>query len=77
MFPVYGFGGKVPGGRDQVSHCFALNGNIFQPECSRTEGVLTAYYKAVEKVELYGGTHFSGILEYVNGFADLQAREMT
>ena len=30
-FPVYGFGGKIPGCK-QVSHCFALNGNIFDPE---------------------------------------------
>lgn len=31
MFPVYGFGGKLPG-KDNVSHCFALNGDIFSPE---------------------------------------------
>lgn len=47
MFPVYGFGGKVPGGKGQVSHCFALNGNIYKPECNKTEGILVAYYNAV------------------------------
>ena len=31
-FPVYGFGGKLPE-RAAVSHCFALNGDIFNPEC--------------------------------------------
>lgn len=49
MFPVYGFGGKVPG-KDAVSHCFALNGNIFSPECSRVDGVLEAYYHSINKV---------------------------
>lgn len=74
MFPVYGFGGRIAG---KLSHCFALNGNIFQPECSKTEGVLKAYYDAVNKVELYGGTHFSSVLNYVNGHAELQAKEMS
>lgn len=77
MFPVYGFGGKVPGGPGAVSHCFALNGNIYAPECSRAEGVLQAYYESVKKVELWGGTHFSSILDYVNSFAELQSREMS
>jgi hypothetical protein len=35
MYPVYGFGGKLPGAPDAAaSHCFALNGNIFKPECN-------------------------------------------
>lgn len=33
LFPVYGFGGKIPNCQ-AVSHCFALNGNIFAPECN-------------------------------------------
>jgi hypothetical protein len=33
MFPVYGFGGLLPDA-SKVSHCFALNGNIFNPEMS-------------------------------------------
>lgn len=31
QFPTYGFGGKYPGA-NKVSHCFALNGNIYKPE---------------------------------------------
>lgn len=31
LFPVYGFGGKVPDSQ-KASHCFALNGDIFSPE---------------------------------------------
>jgi hypothetical protein len=33
MFPVYGFGAMLPDD-NKVSHCFALNGNIFAPECN-------------------------------------------
>jgi len=32
LFPCYGFGGKIPGGKNP-SHCFALNGDIYDPEC--------------------------------------------
>jgi hypothetical protein len=73
LFPTYGFGGLVPGGPQKVSHCFALNGNIFKPECNGVDGVLKAYYSAVNKTKLYGGTFFSEILKYVNGFAGLQS----
>jgi hypothetical protein len=35
MYPVYGFGGRLPAAPDNAaSHCFALNGNIFKPECN-------------------------------------------
>lgn len=31
-FPCYGFGGKVPGSAEAAaSHCFALNGDIYNP----------------------------------------------
>jgi hypothetical protein len=38
-FPVYGFGGIPPGGRD-VDHCFALNLNPSNPEVAGSHGVL-------------------------------------
>ena len=74
MFPVYGFGGKPPQARG-VSHCFALNGDIYNPSMSGTQGVLAAYYESLKKVELYGGTQFSGILNFVNGYAETIAQE--
>jgi len=40
MFPVFGFGGKIPMLLDKVSHCFALNGNIFNPEVPGIGGVI-------------------------------------
>ena len=40
--PAYGFGANIPpAGR--VSHCFALNGDIFNPECNGIQGVEYAY----------------------------------
>ena len=57
MFPVYGFGGKPPmSPENEVSHCFALNGNIFSPEVNGVKGVMKAYYNAIQKVQLYGNT---------------------
>lgn len=35
MYPLYGFGAKLPMAPDSAgSHCFALTGNIFKPECN-------------------------------------------
>ena len=55
MFPTYGFGGKPPT-CDRVSHCFALNGDIFDPECSGVKGVMNTYYKSLNLVKLWGNT---------------------
>ena len=42
MYPVYGFGGKLPDSPDlnAASHCFALNGDIYNPSCNGVNGVL-------------------------------------
>jgi len=42
MYPVFGFGGKLPGSPDlnAASHCFALNGDIYHPNCNGVNGVL-------------------------------------
>jgi len=42
MYPVYGFGGQLPNTYDEVavSHCFALNGDIYNPWCYDINGVL-------------------------------------
>lgn len=63
--PVYGFGGCVPP-TNRASHCFALNGDIFEPECNGIEGVLEAYRNALQRSELYGPTHFSSIIDEIN-----------
>ena len=76
LFPTYGFGGKVPGSPDgRISHCFALNGDIYNPECNGVKGVMKAYFDSLKKVKLWGGTHFSSVLDFVNGCAKQQSVE--
>ena len=53
-----------------ASHCFALNGNIFDPECDGLEGVLDAYKHALHNTDLYGPTHFNKVIETVNDMAE-------
>lgn len=38
--PFIGFGAKLPPFYSVSSSCFALNGNIFRPECEGTQGLL-------------------------------------
>ena len=43
-FPVYGFGGTPRQmGLDQVSHCFAMNGNASNPEINGVEAICETY----------------------------------
>lgn len=48
---------------NRASHCFAVNGDIFDPECDGIEGVLDAYKNALNKISFYGPTHFSDVLK--------------
>ena len=40
--PALGYGASIPN-QTGTSHCFALNGNIFDPEVDGIDGVLEAY----------------------------------
>lgn len=64
--PLYGFGASINPVANRASHCFALNGNIFEPECNGLEGVLDSYKNAIQKVQLYGPTHFQQIIGEIN-----------
>ena len=66
---MYGFGGIVPPNK-KVSHCFALNGDIFEPECNGIEGAIQAYKNAIRKTKLCGPTYFSEIISAINGRAE-------
>jgi hypothetical protein len=73
QFPCFGFGGKLRTGvssANKASHCFALNGNIFDPECDGLEGILEAYKHSLMNVDLYGPTWFNEILTTVNDMAE-------
>ena len=60
--PVYGFGAKIPPSFGLVSHCFAINKNIFDPELQGIEEVISAYEDVIPKIQLYGPTHFSEVI---------------
>ena len=49
-----------------ISHCFALNGDIFNPRVDGVEEVLRYYENAVRNVELAGPTNFSEIIFETN-----------
>ncbi|CAG9335143.1 unnamed protein product [Blepharisma stoltei] len=61
--PVYGFGAKLPPLFDIISHCFALNGNIFDPEVKGISEVLEAYKSALSTVRLHGPTIFNELIQ--------------
>ncbi|CAG9323477.1 unnamed protein product [Blepharisma stoltei] len=67
--PVYGFGAKLPPNFDVISHCFALNGNFFDPEVNGVDGVLDSYKSAVASVKFHGPTIFNEITTIANDFA--------
>lgn len=68
--PVLGFGATVPPSTNRASHCFALNGNIFDPEVDGLDGVVEAYKNALKNVNLYGPTNFAPIIELINDMAE-------
>ena len=65
MINLYGFGGAVPPYTQRATHCFALNGDIFDPRVYGVQGVVQAYQNALQQAKLYGPTHFSQILNEV------------
>ena len=40
---LYGFGGAVPPYSNRASHCFALNGDIFNPRVDGIPAVVSCY----------------------------------
>jgi vacuolar-type H+-ATPase subunit F/Vma7 len=63
---LYGFGGSVPPYTNRASHCFALNGDIFNPRVSGIPEVLNCYQRALTNIKLYGPTNFSEVINEVN-----------
>ena len=45
--PLYGIGAKLPPFFENVSQCFALNGNYFNPEVNGIEDVVKYYKNAI------------------------------
>ncbi|KAI0225535.1 Copine-8 [Lamellibrachia satsuma] len=68
MFPALGFGAKIPP-NGAVSHEFFLNGSTDNPYCQGIAGVMDAYYKSLQHVQLYGPTNFAPVINHVAKFA--------
>ena len=64
LFPVYGFGG-IPDGQKEVSHCFNINFNENDPNIIKVDNIIKFYKESLEKVKLYGPTHFSPVIRKV------------
>ena len=60
-YACYGFGGKLPGG--VANHCFPLNGDLKNPYVSGVNGVLSAYYSALNNYDLSGPTILSQLIQ--------------
>ena len=63
--PFYGFGAKLPPNYYVFSHCFAVNGNIMEPYCHKTKGLLHAYNECIGKIMLHGPSAHAKVIEYV------------
>ena len=59
-FCCYGYGASTM--HCKVSHCFALNGNIFDPEIQGIDGVLDAYKHFLKNSTFSGPTNFEHVL---------------
>ncbi|XP_077496561.1 copine-8-like isoform X2 [Amblyomma americanum] len=69
MFPALGFGARVPPD-GSVSHEFFLNGSATDPYCAGIQGVLEAYQRTLQAVQLYGPTNFTPVINHVARFAN-------
>lgn len=56
-----GFGAKLPPNGD-VSHQFPLNGNLTHPYCTGIDEIIIQYRNSLSKVQLYGPTNFSPVI---------------
>jgi len=74
-FPALGFGARVPPD-GLVSHEFFLN-LTSNPYCDGIDGVLAAYYQALNGVQLYGPTNFSPVINHVAKFAQAYQNDPT
>jgi len=72
QIPTLGFGATVPPSTNRASHCFALNGDIFDPEVDGLDGVIESYKNALKNVNLYGPTNFAPIIELINDMAEAE-----
>ncbi len=59
--PFYGFGGKLPPNYQNSSNCFAMNGNIFQPQVDGLEELIRVFSSSL--TQEYGLCFLSEMIE--------------
>ena len=69
FIPFFGFGAKLPPFRNSVSHCFAVNGNIFQPEERGVLNLMQAYIRCVNELTFHGPSAMAPIIRMVINLA--------
>lgn len=68
QIPFLGFGAKLPPYYTIASSCFAVNGNIFFPDCEGTQGLLDAYAKGIVKLQPHGPCAFAQVIDFATQF---------
>nr|XP_020465472.1 copine-7 [Monopterus albus] len=63
-FSALGFGARIPPNYE-VSHDFAINFNPKDDECEAIQGVVEAYQNCLPKIQLYGPTNVSPIINRI------------
>eukprot|EP00933_Yihiella_yeosuensis_P079084 TRINITY_DN9121_c3_g1_i1.p1 TRINITY_DN9121_c3_g1~~TRINITY_DN9121_c3_g1_i1.p1 ORF type:complete len:1197 (-),score=220.01 TRINITY_DN9121_c3_g1_i1:217-3807(-) len=63
MYPVYGFGAKIPPSHSVCSDCFALTGDFFSPEVEGIEGILKAYHRALQICHFHGPSRLAEVIQ--------------
>ena len=61
-YPCFGFGAKI---NNNISHVFNLNLEK-DPNVQFIDGIISAYHKALNSVQLYGPTFFEPIIKEIN-----------
>lgn len=65
----------MPPFRTTVSHCFAVNGNIFAPEIRGVHEVMRCYTRCLEEIKFHGPSGLAPIIEFCCNIAS--EREVT
>jgi hypothetical protein len=71
--PVYGFGARLPPAYNHTSHCFACDGDFFNPEVVGVDEIINVYRKALDSVVMHGPTNFHEIIKLVADFTEVYA----
>ena len=74
---LIGFGASIMDAMpDRPSHCFALNGNIFDPEVYGLVGIIESYKRCLEFIKLSGPTKFHHLLQSLNELVEFEQNNL-